>query len=178
MEQQKEKLLKQLIDLHGRTIYTSTAHHEIQNRKERWFNIITIIQIVLTAISTGGFLATIITNQYLLAWIGGAASAITLGLNLYMKDNNIEEAMLNHKAAADELWDVREKFASLIADIDDLSIEEIRNNRDQIVAKWGEINKKYYGTDKKGYEKAKEDLQKKQVQSFEKGEAEKFLPFD
>ena len=85
MEKNQELLLNQIVDLHGKVVYTYTTHHKIQNRLESINRGVKIIQIILTAISTVGFLATVITNQYLLAWIGGITSALSLGLNLYSK---------------------------------------------------------------------------------------------
>ena len=110
MEENQELLLNQIIDLHGKVVYTYTTHHKIQNRLERINKGVKISQIILTAVSTVGFLATVITNQYLLAWIGGITSALSLGFNLYMKDSNLDDRIKKHKDAADELWDVREAF--------------------------------------------------------------------
>ena len=176
MGKNRKELRAQLVDLHGKVVYTYTTHHKIQNRLERLNNGVKITQIVLTAISTGGFLATVITNQYLLAWVGGIASALSLGLNLYMKDSNLSNSIKNHKDAADELWDIRENYLSLITDFDDLSIEEIRVQRNRIQAEWSKVNKKYPGTDKKGYEEAKQSLQNEKEQTFNEGEANIFLP--
>ena len=76
MGKNRKELRAQLVDLHGKVVYTYTTHHKIQNRLERLNNGVKITQIVLTAISTGGFLATVITNPYLLAWVGGLESAL------------------------------------------------------------------------------------------------------
>lgn len=176
MNNNRTKLRGQLVDLHGKVVYTYTAHHKIKDRLEKLNKWIKIAQIVLTAISTGGFLATVITNQYLLAWIGGISSVLSLGLNLYMKDSNLNLRIKSHKDAADELWDIREKYSSLIIDFDELSIDEIRNKRNEIQKEWSSVNKKYPGTDKKGYKAAQKSLQHEEEQTFKKGEADMFLP--
>lgn len=176
MDKNRMRLRGQLVDLHGKVVYTYTAHHKIQNRLEALSTGVKITQIILTAISTGGFLATVITNQYLLAWIGGISSALSLGLNLYMKDSNFNLRIKNHKDAADELWDIREKYSSLITDFDDLALDEIRNKRNDIQAEWSIVNKKYPGTDNKGYKAAQKSLQNEEEQTFNAGEAELFLP--
>lgn len=176
MDRKRSELRAQLVDLHGKVVYTYTAHHKIQNRLEGLNTGVKITQIVLTAISTGGFLATVITNQYLLAWVGGIASALSLGLNLYMKDSNLNSRIKEHKDAADELWNVRENYSALIVDFDDLSMEDIRTRRNEIQGVWSNINKKYPGTDKKGYNAAQQSLQNEEEQTFNVGEAEAFLP--
>lgn len=172
----RERLYSQIVELHGKVVYTYTAHHKIQNRLENYNNIIKIIQIVLTSISTVGFLATVISDKVLLAWIGGIASALSLGLNLYMKDNNLKEYAQKHKEAADALWEVREAYSSLITDFDDLDNGCIRDRRDKIYKDWAKINKLYPGTDKKSYKESQEALQREEEQTFNSGEAELFLP--
>ena len=55
MEENQELLLNQIIDLHGKVVYTYTTHHKIQNRLERINKGVKISQIILTAVSTVGF---------------------------------------------------------------------------------------------------------------------------
>ena len=52
MEENQELLLNQIIDLHGKVVYTYTTHHKIQNRLERINKGVKISQIILTAVST------------------------------------------------------------------------------------------------------------------------------
>lgn len=176
MEKNRELLLSQIVELHGKVVYTYTTHHKIQNRLESRNKRVKVIQIILTAVSTVGFLATVITNQYLLAWIGGMTSSLSLGLNLYMKDSNLNDQIQKHKDAADALWDVREAYSSLITDFYDLSLNDIRLKRDEIQHIWSEVNRKYPGTDKKGYKEAQKSLKDEEEQTFNEGEAEKLLP--
>lgn len=93
----EEKLRSQIKDAYGRVLYTYTAHHKLAARLIKQKNAIKITQIVLTAVSTVGFLATIITNQVLLSWLGGITAALSLGLNLYTRDFNLQEAIQKHK---------------------------------------------------------------------------------
>ena len=103
----KVNLKNQLIDAHGRIEYTYTQHHIIANRLLKKHRLLKITEIVLTAISTVGFLATVIQEQVTLAWIGGLGSALTLGITLYTKDFNLDSEAKKHKDAADALWRVR-----------------------------------------------------------------------
>lgn len=81
----REKLKSQIKDAYGKVVYTYTAHHKFAARLIKQKNTIKVTQIILTAISTVGFLATVITNQVLLSWLGGITAALSLGLNLYTK---------------------------------------------------------------------------------------------
>ncbi len=172
----REKLWKQLVEANGKVEYTYTAHHKICDRIVSLDKVLRITQIILTAISTGGFLATIITNQTALCWVGGIAAALSLGLNLYTKDFKLFENARKHKEAADALWEAREAYISLLTDMDALRIEDIVHKRDKLTERVSEINKHYPGTDRRGYKSAKKALINENEQTFSEGEAEKFLP--
>lgn len=130
----------------------------------------------MTAVSTVGFLATIITNQVLLSWLGGTTAALSLGLNLYTKDFNLQEDIQKHKDAADDLWDVREKYISLLTDLDILDEDNIREQRDILQDTVSKINRKYPGTDGKSYAAAQNALQNEEEQTFQEGEVDELLP--
>lgn len=167
-----ERLKKQLTEAAGNVIYTYVAHWNIVNRLKIRFKIIKITQIVLTAISTGGFLTSIIAGIPCLSWLGGFSSALALFLNLYMLNFNITDDIKRHEEAANELWNIREGYRSLIVDFDDLSQEIIREKRDKLIAETSRVNKEYPGTDERSFTKAKKTIGN---YSFDEGEAEKLL---
>ncbi len=170
----RRKLKSQLVDAHGKIVYTYTAHHKMVDRFEWHIKCIKFTQIVLTAISSIGFIATVFWERLGLCWIGGIPAAISLGLNLYTKDFNLQENIQQHINAANALWDVREAYVSLITDFDILTLDEIRRKRDELQNEVSCINKKYPGTDIKSFKKARKALQEEE-QTFKNGEAELFL---
>ena len=172
----RSRLRQQLIEAHGKVDYTYTAHHKMEDRILSLDKALRILQIILTAVSTGGFLATLITNQTALCWIGGIAAAVSLGLNLYTKDFKLQAEARSHKDAADELWSIKEDYVSLVTDMDMLPIDEICKKRDYLKKALMDIYKKYPGTDRKGYKAAQKALKKEEEQTFQEGEAEKLLP--
>ncbi len=172
----REKLKSQIKDAYGKVLYTYTAHHKFATRLIKQKNTIKVAQITLTAISTVGFLATIITNQVLLSWLGGITAALSLGLNLYTKDFNLQQDIQKHKDAADDLWDVREKYISLLTDFDILNEDNIREQRDKLQDMVSKINRKYPGTDGKSYAAAQNALQNQEEQTFREGEVDELLP--
>ena len=172
----REKLKSQIKEAYGKVVYTYTAHHKFAARLIKQKNAIKVAQIVLTAISTVGFLATVITNQVLLSWLGGITAAISLGLNLYTKDFNLQEDIQKHKDAADDLWDVRETYISLLTDFDILNEDNIREQREKLQDAVSKINRKYPGTDGKSYAEAQNALQNEEEQTFREGEIDELLP--
>ena len=164
----KEKLKRQITDSAGNIPYTISAHWNIVNRLKKRYTAIKTIQIILTALSTCGFLTSVIAGIPCLSWIGGLTSAAALALNLYMLNFNLPDSIKSHTDAANELWDIKEAYKSLIIDLDDLQLDEIRNKRDELNERLSQINKKYPGTDDKSFKQAQADIAKYQ---FEDGEA-------
>ena len=172
MMDNKEKLRNQISEAAGNILYTFSAHWNIANRLKKRYQIIKITQIVLMALSTTGFLASLISGVSWLSWIGGLTSAVALGLNLYMLNFNVTEEIKKHTDAANELWDVREAYKSLLVDFDDLSEDDIRKKRDKLIEAVGKVNKAYPGTDEKAFTKAQKEIGK---YTFDDGEAEKLM---
>lgn len=172
----REKLLTQLKESHGKVVYTYTAHHKIADRAKQWLNILEIIEIVITAFSAVGLLSGFITDETAVKFIGGLSSAVALAITLYTKDDSLQTKIQAHTDAANELWLVREKYQSLITDFDRLNYDQIQSTRDEIMLVVDSINRKYPGTSKWSYKKAQDALKNDGEQTFEPGEADRLLP--
>lgn len=172
MKNNSEKLKNQIIEAAGNVQYTFIAHWNIVNRLNKYYWYIKITQIGLTALATGGFLTSLVSGIPQLSWIAGLTSAIALGINLYMLNFNLPDNIKQHTDAANALWEVRERYKSLIVDFDDIDILEARGRRDELIKIVSEINKKYPGTDEESFTKAQADIGKYE---FDNGEAETVL---
>ena len=153
-----EELKRQITDSAGNVHFTFVAHWIIVNRLQFRLKIIKYSQILLTALSTGGFLSLAFAAHPRLMWIGGLSSGLSLAINLYLLHFDVPENIRYHTNAANELWEIREAYKSLLVDFDDLDIEQIRSKRDCLTARVSEINKKYSGTDKKSFSQAQKAL--------------------
>ncbi len=172
MENKNRKLKDQIIEAAGNVQYTFIAHWNIVNRLKNQYWIIKIAQIVLTALAAGGFLTSLISGVSQLSWLGGLTSAIALGINLYMLNFNLPDNIKQHTEAANALWEVRERYKSLIVDFDSIEIDVVRERRDKLIQAVSDINKRYPGTDEKSFIKAQNDIGKYE---FTDGEAAKVL---
>ena len=162
------KLKDQIIEAAGNVQYTYMAHWNIVNRLKKNYWIIKVAQIVLTALSAGGFLASLFSGITKLSWIGGLTSAVALGINLYMLNFNLPDNINQHTDAANDLWEVREQYKSLIVDFDCIDNAEARSRRDDLIRTVSNINKKYPGTDARSFKEAQDNLGN---YIFAKGEA-------
>jgi len=133
-------------------------------------------QIALSAISTGGFIGAIITEEKALTCVGGIFSTLLLALNLFFKDFSLLDELKNHRATADKLWVVRESYISLMTDFVNLSDQEIIEKRDQLQSVVHEIYKIAPITDEKSYKEAQVALKDNEEQFFNPDELDLILP--
>lgn len=167
----QEKLRTQIMESAGNVYYTYSAHWNIANCLQGCYSFMKIIQMILTAITTVGLIAEISQNTN---WLK-ICSAGALFLNLYMLNFNIPDKIKAHTSAANDLWEVREGYKSLLVDFNDMSLEAIRAKRDKLTESVSMINKKYPGTDNKSFKKAQSDISK---YTYSDGEAAKLLHMD
>ena len=172
MDDKSGKLKAQITDAAGNVQYTFIAHWNIVNRLKKQYLIIKIVQIVLTALAAGGFLTSLISSCSQLSWLGGLTSVIALGINLYMLNFSLPDSIKQHTDAANELWEVRERYKSLIVDFDSIEIDIVRKKRDELIRAVSDINKRYPGTDEDSFKKAQKDIEKYE---FIDGEATKVM---
>ncbi len=156
----KTNLIRQLQEEMHNVWACEKIHYEMAERRKKQATFIKIIDILLTAVSTAGFLGTVLTNTITLSWVGGIFSAIALGVNLYTKDFNLEKDSVEHKTAADELWKITAAYKCLLVDLDVLSDDKIREKRDKLIEESQAVYLKYPMTDKIGYEKYKTMMKK------------------
>lgn len=172
----KEDLKVQVREAYGRLVYTYTTHlkqvDQLTNKNQK----IKYWQIGLSAISTGGFLGALITNQIIMTWIGGIVSAALLALNLFFKDFNIADDIKKHRGTADDLWIVRERYISLLTDFCVLSEEAIMQRRDELQDRTAEIYRVTPSTNFKSYSAAQKALKEDEEQFFKASEIDKMLP--
>lgn len=172
----KKALMVQIREAYGRVVYTYTTHLKQAGALTEKFQRIKVGQIVLSAISTTGFFAAIITNMTYMTWIGGIMSAGLLMLNLYFKEFNLVEESKRHRTTADELWIIREKYISLLTDLDILSEERIMQIRDELQNNTAEIYKVAPLTNSQSYKEAQKGLKNEEEQFFTSLEIDKMLP--
>jgi len=166
----------QVREAYGRLTYTYTTHLKQVKQLTSKNNTIKFWQIVLSAISTGGFFSAVVTNQVIMTWIGGIVSTFLLALNLFFKDSNLADDIRKHRTTADALWIIRERYISLLTDFDTLSEEIIMQKRDELQDSTAEIYKAAPTTSSKSYSAAQKALKIEEEQFFKASEIDKMLP--
>ena len=175
-QQHRDALYSMLEEAFGKVVYTYTTQVIHAGRLKKRNSVLKWLQIILSAISTGGFLAAVITNQTILTWIGGICSTVLLVLTAYFKDSDFSNTYARHHITSNSLWSVREEYLALLTDFASMSTEEIVKTRDDLRTKTAKIYKNAPLTDGRSYALAQKAIKKGESQFFSREELNQMLP--
>lgn len=137
---------------------------------------IKVAQIVLSAITTSGFVVAIFSDDNIASILGAIVSLALLILNTYIKNFDLSGIAQEHKKASDLLWKIREEYVSLLTDFEMLDSNDIRNKRDELQERTSEVYSNSPRTDAKSYTAAQKALKTEEEQSFSEEEIDIMLP--
>jgi hypothetical protein len=168
----------QLRECYGRVVYTHKTHEECADILLARFSTIKVAQIVLSVLTTGGFIATFFGSGDVGAAIGVVLSTMLLCLNAYTKDYDLGELAQKHKQAANEIWLIREQYLSLLADLamGQKPLETIQTERDRLLNALHSVYGGSPSTTPAAYRKAQEALKREEDMTFSDEEIDAFLP--
>lgn len=170
------KLESQIREAYGRVTYTQTSHDKLINRVLKINDNIKLWQIILSAITTSGFVVAIFSDDKIASILGTLVSLALLVLNTYTKNYNLVETAQEHKNASDLLWKIREEYVSLLTDFEILDADEIMNKRDELQERTAEVYSNSPRTDVKSYKAAQKALKTEEEQTFSEEEIDVMLP--
>lgn len=163
---------------YGRVVYSHKTHEKCADILHARLSAIKLWQIILSSVTTAGFLATILGAGPVGATVGVLVSTALLVLSAYAKNYDLGALAQKHRQAAVDLWLVREKYLALITDlrIGKESIEAVSTRRDGLLE---DLHDAYSGapsTTFSAYRKAQKALQEQEEMTFSDEEIDAFLP--
>lgn len=170
------KLESQIRESFGRVTYSQTCHEKHIQRLLRKDDSIKIWQIILSALTTGSFIVSIISNEIIAGFIGSLFSFVLLIVNTYTKNYNLIDTTQKHQNSANLLWKIREEYVSLLTDFEVLDINEIMKKRDELQEITAEVYSNSPKTDSKSYKLAQKALKTEEEQTFTEQEIDIMLP--
>lgn len=174
-------LLAQVREAFGRVVYSHKTHEkqaDICFTKHRWQQ---GVLIALTAISSGTFLAAVVGllgNTVLTSLATSSIALLVTWMSLGAKTFKFQEEADAHRGIASRLWDVRESYISLIADLMSGTASDAvgRERRDALQ----QATRKAYAdaprTSTKAFERAQDGLKNNEEMTFTSREIDLFLP--
>ena len=168
----------QLRECYGRVVYSHKTHEKCSDILLTRLSTIKLWQIILSALTTGGFISTFLGADEIGAGIGVIISTLLLILNAYTKNYDLGELAQKHKQAANEIWFLREKYLSLLTDlaIGEKPIEQLQIERDTLLESLHSVYSGSPSTTFEAYKKAQDALQTKEDMTFSDEEIDAFLP--
>ena len=162
----------------GRVVYTHKTHEkdcEMWNHRARavkWMNVL------LTTLTSGSLIKDLFSPGPSYLYVSTILAALTLAFVIFQLSFNPEGEVEKHRQTAKELWYMREKYVSLLVDIQNktLSEETIARRRDGLIEELKLIYKFAPATSAEAYKKAQRALKIKEEMTFSNEEINQFLP--
>jgi hypothetical protein len=168
----------QLRECYGRAVYSHKTHEKCADILLSRLARIKLLQIVLSAITTGSLLTTVLGSGKEAAVIGVIVSTALLVLNAYAKNYDLGELAQKHKQAANDIWLIREQYLSLLTDLasNSQNADGIRAERDRLVVALHAVYSGSPSTTYAAYRRAQESLKHQEEMTFSDAEIDAFLP--
>lgn len=176
--QNKATFEAQIRECYGRVCWSHKIQEKCADILNNRLKAIKLIQIIITAIITTGILVSVFGGSKEIGIFSAALSVLLFGLNTYTKDYDLGELAQKHTHSAVSLWDIREKYLSLLTDLksDILSNVEAREIRDELQNQLSNIYKGAPRTITKAYDGATKALKKNEELTFSNEEIDLLLP--
>jgi len=157
---QMEILESQIRECFGRVVYSHKTQEKCADIVLKLHKRLKLLLIIISAIVTTSLLIKLFGDQEWALMVGVILSTMLFGLNTYMKDYDLGEISQKHSNAANELWDIRETYLSMLTDIkaDQLSINQIISQRDELQKRLFNIYSGSPRTNFKAYKEASKAL--------------------
>lgn len=179
-------LESQIRECFGRVVFTHKTHEKCSDIYAERLKQLKVVEIFLSAFTTTSLLISIFGDQKIGTIIGAILSTIILGITIYTKDCDLGKLSKSHADVANKLWNIRESYISLIAEIkaNTLTVEQIKQKRDELQKSLHIVYQDAPRTNAKAYEIASKSLnQNSQINqgeemTFSDKEIDRFLPND
>jgi hypothetical protein len=174
-------LLAQMREAFGRVAYSHKTHEkqaDICFTKHRWQQ---GVLVALTAVSSGTFLVAVssqFASPIVTSLITSTVAVLVTWVTLGAKTFRFHEEAGAHRDIASRLWDVRESYVSLIADLmsGEITDADARARRDGLQETSREVYSSAPRTSPKAYGRAQEGLQNNEELTFSSRELDLLLP--
>jgi hypothetical protein len=168
----------QIRECFGRVVYSHKTQEKCADIVFKIHKNLKLAQIIVSAVVTTSLLLKIFGDNQIALFVAAFLSTVLFGLSMYMKDYDLGEIAQKHSNAANELWEIREIYLSMLTDIraNQLSINQIINQRDDLQKRLANVYSGSPRTNYKAYKEASKALKVNEELTFSAKEIDAFLP--
>ncbi len=168
----------QLRECFGRVVYSHKTHEKCADILIARLSTIKKWQIIMSAITTGGFVASVFGTSKIGPIVGVLVSTALLALNSYTKSYDLGELAQKHRQSGADLWMIREKYLSLITDLrmGAKPTNTLQKERDKLLKELHSIYSGAPSTTYQAYQEAQNALKNLEDMTFSDEEIDAFLP--
>jgi len=176
--QSRSILEGQLRECYGRVVYSHKTHDKCADILLFRLAVIRISQIVLSALTTAGFIGAVLGKSQVSTILGLIVSTTLLALNAFTKDNDYGALAQKHRKTGNDLWLIRERFCSLLVDVvmKEKPLEILQAHRDELIEQLHAVYNAAPSTTSAAYKAAQKALQHHEDMTFSDAEIDAFLP--
>lgn len=161
----------------GRVVYSHKTHEKAREIESRRVTLVKWTNIVLTTLTSGALLETLITNARAGVITSAILSALALAFVIFQFSFNPESEADRHRMAAKELWYIREKYVNLLSDLSsEISLAEATKRRDELTDELKDVYAQSPNTSPGAYKAAQKALKISEDMTFSDTEIDQFLP--
>lgn len=174
-------LLAQVRESFGRVVYSHKTHEKQADICLTKHRLQQGVLIALTAISSGTFLVAVVgllDDPVLTSLATSSIALLVTWISLGAKAFRFSEESDDHRGIASRLWDVRESYISLIADLmsGEVSDADARSHRDELQAAARDAYSDAPRTSDTAFKRAQNGLKNNEEMTFVPREIDLFLP--
>ncbi len=178
MDETRYSFESQIRECFGKVVYSHKTHEKMADAYDSKNGWLKFFQIVFAAITASGAISAVFIDDMTLKFVTAGISLITLFLSGYAKNFDPGTLAQIHRETASDIWNIREKYLSVLTDIKDtsFSLEDLRQRRDILQSKLYEIYRNAPHTNCKAYKEAQDRLKNQEDLTFNDEEIDQFLP--
>lgn len=146
-------LESQVRECFGRIVWTHKTHEKCSNIYKDKLDRLKLTEIILSALVTTSLLISIFGSNSIGTIIAAIFSTALLIIQIYTKDYDLQKYSKDHAVVAHKLWNIRELYISLLADIKSgiITVDDIKTQRDELQQQLNLVYKDAPRTNTKAY---------------------------
>jgi hypothetical protein len=162
----------------GHIIYTHRAHAQLALRHWRLNRGLQGAEALLVIGAAAGALGMLQSGQAASAMATAIAAGLALLVLILRLVCDFEQSAATHRACSAQLWQLREEYRALLADLQDASItlDAARERRDVLMRRLHDIYRNAPPFDRSAYEAARAALPSQHEAALTDAEVDRFLP--